>query len=68
MQHINRLRPGQIPYDLRALLPGFSDHLAYQLGLLQDAGSFEETRQRANITQLANRNAESADFSGCIRR
>ena len=68
VQHINRLRPGRIPYDLRALLPGFSDHLAYQLGLLQDAGSFEETRQRANITQLANRNAESPDFSDCIRR
>lgn len=68
VRHVNRLQAGWIPYGMRTLLPGFSDHLAYQLGLLQDAGSFEQTRQRAKITQVANGNAEASDFSVRIRR
>ena len=30
--HINHLKPDEVPYDYRVLLPGYSDRLAYDLG------------------------------------
>jgi len=67
-EHVNRLRPGRVPWDWRVLLPGHSDRLAYDLGLLDTHRSFEETRQRAKITEVANAHLEAADFSVLIRR
>ena len=63
--HLNRIRPGRVPVDLRVLLPGFSDSLAYELGLLDTQLPFQETRRRAKVTELANRHARSPDFSIC---
>ena len=68
VRHLNRLRPGRVPYDVRVLLPGFSDGLAYELGLLDTSLSFAETRRRARVTDIANRSADSADLSVRIRR
>ncbi len=68
VNHINKLRPGEIPFDLRTVLPGHSDRLAYELGLLEIDGPFEPARQRARITELANRFAGSEDFSSKIRQ
>ena len=45
--HVNHLIPNDVPYDYRVLLPGYSDELAYDLGLLEAKGSFAENRQRA---------------------
>jgi hypothetical protein len=67
-RHVNRMRPGRLPYDLRILLPGLSDQLAYEVGILRREGSFAETRQRARVTKKANRHADSRDFSDRIRR
>jgi hypothetical protein len=68
VQHINQLRPGRIPFDLRVLLPGRSDQLAYELGLLDTNISLEETRRRAKVNDLARRYQDSPDFSASIRR
>lgn len=68
VRHLNRRRPGRIPYDVRVLLPGFSDGLAYELGLLDTSLPFEEARRRARVTELANRAADAPDFSSRIRR
>jgi len=67
-QHVNRLAPGKIPYDYRVLLPGYSDRLAYDLGLLETDVSFEETKRRARVNQLAYVYHDSPDFSAEIRR
>jgi hypothetical protein len=67
VDHINHLVPGKIPYDYRVLLPGYSDQLAYDLGLLDTDFSFEETRRRAHINQLAHRYRDDPDFSLRIR-
>ncbi len=66
--HINRLYPGRVPLDIGVLLPGYADRLAYDLGLLDTQESFEQTKRRARINRLANRFAESPDFSEQIRR
>lgn len=68
VSHLNSLRPGRVPYDLRILLPGFSDGLAYELGLIDTNLPFSETQRRARVTELANRHADANDFSVQIRR
>ncbi len=66
--HINRLQPGRIPLDMRALLPGYSDELAYELGLIERHGDFQNTRQVARVTALANAHLGDPAFSARIRR
>lgn len=68
VRHLNRIRPGRVPYDVRALLPGFSDGLAYEIGLLDTSLPFQEARRRARVTEIANQSADSPHFSALIRR
>lgn len=68
VEHVNQLRPGRIPYNLRVLLPGHSDRLAYELGLLDIQGPFEYARNYAKINDLASLYADSPEFSKRIRR
>jgi len=68
VNHVNKLRPGRIPFDVRVLLPGHSDRLAYELGLLDINGRFEYARENAKINVLAQLNADSPEFSKRIRR
>jgi hypothetical protein len=66
--HINRLKPGEVPYDYRVLLPGYSDRLAYDLGLIERRGSYEETRLHARVNYQAYLCRDELDFSRLIRR
>jgi hypothetical protein len=68
VRHINRIKPNRSIADLRVLLPGYSDSLAYDQGLIERHGTFMETRQRAYINPLAQRYAGREDFSELIRR
>lgn len=68
VDHVNQLSPGRIKYDYRVLLPGLSDRLAYDAGLLKTPYSFDETRRAARITDLAYKAREAPDFSQQIRR
>jgi hypothetical protein len=66
--HINHLKPNEVPYDYHVLLPGSSDKLAYDLGLIEHHGSYEETRLRARINYQAYLHRDDPDFSRAIRR
>ena len=68
VDHINRIQPRRLTYDLRVLLPGMSDKLAYDQGLIVRHGTFEETQARAYITAKAQQHAGRSDFSQLIRR
>ncbi len=68
VQHINRLSPSRVPYDVRVLLPGYSDQLAYDIGLLETKTTYDSARQKARINELAVRYQDDADFSAKIRR
>jgi hypothetical protein len=50
------------------LLPGYSDELAFNQGLIVPYGTFEQTKERAYINPLAERFADREDFSELIRR
>ena len=67
-RHINHLKPDRVPYDYRVLLPGYSDSLAYDLGLIVPHGSFQETKQYAKVNYQAYLFREDPDFSKKIRR
>ncbi len=67
-RHINRITPNRIRYDYHILLPGYSDKLAYEEGLIERHGTFEETKARAYISPLAIMHANRDDFSQLIRR
>ncbi len=66
--HINRLTPDRVPYDYRVLLSGYSDRLAYDLGLLDTETSFAQTKRRAKVNYQAYLYRNSLDFSVRIRR
>ncbi|MGA2257986.1 MAG: DUF4105 domain-containing protein [Thermoguttaceae bacterium] len=65
--HVNRLLPDRIPYDYRVLLPGYSDEMAYDLGLIKANGSFEETKAAAKVNYKAYLYRDDSDFSRKIR-
>ncbi|MBN2582741.1 MAG: DUF4105 domain-containing protein [Planctomycetes bacterium] len=68
VRHVNQLASNRVPYEYRVLLPGFSDQLAYDLGLLDTDTSFAQTKLRARVNRLAYQNRDAADFSQMIRR
>lgn len=68
VRHIDRVRPHRVTYDVRLLLPGYSDQLAFNQGLIVPSGTFEQTKQRAYINPLAERYADRENFSELIRR
>ncbi len=68
VRHVNRIRPNRIAIDYRTLLPGYSDQLAYDEGLIEHHGSFAETKEQAYVNPLAQRYAGREDFSELIRR
>jgi hypothetical protein len=69
VRHINRIKPNRIVADVRVLLPGYADELAYDEGLLVRRGNnFLETKQHAYINPLAQRYAGREDFSQLIRQ
>lgn len=68
VSHVNKIAPKSVPYDMRVLLPGYSDEYAYSLGLLDDSVPFEELRSESKINQLAERYRDDENFSQHIRR
>jgi hypothetical protein len=67
-RHINHLKTDRVPYDYRVLLPGYSDHLAYDLNLIEHKGTFEQTRESSRINYQAYLYQDDPEFSQKIRR
>lgn len=67
VHHVNTIVPQRIPFRPAVLLPASSDRLAYDLGLIETAKSFDETRTAAQINDLARRFADDSEFSRRIR-
>lgn len=68
LRHVNRIASRKVPYGYEVLLPGYSDKLAYDLGLLDTVRSFSETRERARVNELAYVHRNDPEFSVLIRR
>ncbi len=68
VDHVNKLRPGAIPFDWRVVLPGHSDSLAYELGLLDIQGPFDVAQKTSKINGIAHLYKDDPAFSDRIRR
>jgi hypothetical protein len=67
LDHVNRIAPEPIPYGPRILLPGYSDALALERGLLETDLPLEQARERYRVNERALRFAGRDDFSIRIR-
>ena len=67
VQHVNTLVPGRVPFSYKVLLPGYSDEVAYELGLIDTDLPYERIRERYRINEPAARYAGRPDFSIRIR-
>lgn len=68
VRHVNELVPGRIPFSYKVLLPGYSDELAYDLGLIDTDLPFPEARRHFRVDDDALRAAGREDFSQRIRQ
>lgn len=67
VMHVNNLRPGTIPADLRILFPGYSDQFIGQLGLIEGNAEASAMRSRALVLPTSGLQLEARDYSQKIR-
>lgn len=68
VRHVNRISPRRVPrLSYKVFLPGYSDQLAYDLGLIDTDLPFEQARERFHINALAERHGNDPAFSERIR-
>lgn len=67
VRHVNTISPRRVPFSYRVLLPGYSDSLALDLGLIDTDAPLEQLRARYRINEAAERFAEDPEFSMRIR-
>jgi hypothetical protein len=68
VHHVNQVTDAPIGWSWRLLLPGYSDALAHELGLLDTPGTLEEARARWHANDRARAWAGADDFAARIRR
>jgi hypothetical protein len=68
VSHINNVSPGRVPYTYQVLFPGYSDRLAYDMGLIKNDKPFEQIKDEARVNKLAYIYRDREDFSALIRR
>jgi hypothetical protein len=66
-RHINAIAPGEVPYDYRVLLPGYSDEYAYDLKLIDTSLPFADVRRRARVSDRILQFKDDPRFSERIR-
>lgn len=67
-RHVNQVVPGKIPMNWRVFAAGYSDFLAYQLGLIDTKLSFLKAKRHFMISSAARKVKEGEDFSQAIRK
>jgi hypothetical protein len=67
LEHVNRIATRRIRYGPRVLLPGHSDELALELGLIDTDLSIDAARERFRVNERVERYAEDPLFSLLIR-
>lgn len=67
VDHVNRVTDTPVGKSWRVLLPGYSDALAHELGLLDGEGSLQEIRERWFANERARTWDGAEDFAARIR-
>lgn len=67
VRHVNEISEVKVPFSYRVLMPGYSDKLAYALGLLDTTLPYDKIRERYQINEKAMKYADDKEFSSKIR-
>ena len=67
VRHVNEISEVKVPFSYKVLMPGYSDKLAYDLGLLDTALPYDKIRATYQINDKAMKYADDKDFSIKIR-
>ena len=67
VRHVNEISEVKVPFSYKVLMPGYSDKLAYDLGLLDTPLPYDKIRERYQINDKAMKYADEKDFSTKIR-
>lgn len=67
LEPVNEIASRRIPFGIDILLPGYSDELAYEHGLIDTDLPLEQARERFRINARAQAAAGAPDFSARIR-
>jgi hypothetical protein len=67
VDHVNIIVPGRVPLRAGVIFPGYSDRLAYDLGLIDTKLPFDAARAHFRINERAKRYADDPQFSLRIR-
>lgn len=65
--HVNEIAPGRIPFSYKVLMPGYSDELARQVGLIDNTLPIKELRAKYQINDRAVKYANDPLFSERMR-
>ena len=69
VRHVNTIaKYEKVPINGKVIFPGYSDRLAYQLGLIASDKPFEETKREARVNELAYIYRDDPNFSRMIRQ
>jgi hypothetical protein len=67
LEPVNQIADQDIPFGLEILLPGYSDKLAHERGLIDTDLPLEQARTRFEVNERARAAMASSDFSARIR-
>jgi len=68
VKHINKITPHKVPLSYKYYLPGYSDQLALEIGLLDIDLPIPEARKKYLITDKAQAYGDQPGFSQAIRQ
>lgn len=67
VRHVNEISEIKVPFSYKVLMPGYSDKLAYDLGLLDTTLPYNKIREKYQINEKAMKYADDKNFSIKIR-
>lgn len=67
VRHVNAVAPDRVPFGAGNILPGFSDRLAYEQGLIDTDLPFDQVEKAFRIDAAAQRHGLGPGFSNAIR-
>jgi hypothetical protein len=67
VRHVNEIGDVKVPLSYKVLMPGYSDKLAYDLGLLDTTLPYDKIREKYKVNEKAMKYADDKDFSIKIR-
>ncbi|HKS06033.1 MAG TPA: DUF4105 domain-containing protein [Gemmatimonadaceae bacterium] len=67
IDHVNSIVPGRIPRGIATLLPGYSDKVAVEIGLIDAKGNRDSLRHQFRINDVVKSLPDDANFAKALR-